>query len=314
VGETIVAILLGAGFLHAFFRAAQFQWPGSYFTLDTGLGYAITSTPLRYIGFRFAPVFLVALFAAASLDSLDVNPIPAVAGIVAIHIASTTGRATVGLARDPGNARRSPLLLLHLTVSAGVIVAAAMAIALRGPLGSLVPPAEDLSASLWTAVFAGVMGVYVLQLSRSGDGDITAILKKSRRAIGPELWDSAEAAAVRHAADVNLVRAFMLVENVQRPRWFRNLEHLKGLVFGSGTYGIMQVRADKPLSDEESIEQAIRERLAGVVVPFSPSMYPGSPPFPGYASLVELAKSYNDDSVYADAVANAYLLIHGDVT
>lgn len=52
----------------------------------------------------------------------------------------------------------------------------------------------------------------------------------------------------------NLVIAVVLAEVQQRPRWFRRLERLGGKVLGAGTYGVAQVAADNPITDEESID------------------------------------------------------------
>jgi hypothetical protein len=58
----------------------------------------------------------------------------------------------------------------------------------------------------------------------------------------------------------------MLTENLQRPRWLRTLERLKGRFAPHGTYGIMQVESDRPLSDRESVLVAVRDHFAGTAV------------------------------------------------
>jgi hypothetical protein len=86
------------------------------------------------------------------------------------------------------------------------------------------------------------------------------------RAVPRPLWDLAKRTADNAGADASLALAVMVVENLQRPPWFRRLERLKGFIFKRGTYGIMQVAAPQPITDEESIIRAVRERLTGVSV------------------------------------------------
>jgi hypothetical protein len=307
VGETILAVLLGAGFLHAFYQAAKFQWPSSYYALDNPLGFAITATPVRYIAFRFAPVFIVCLFVTASMRRVDEDPTVAIAGIVLCHIGTTLGRASWGI-RGSTTPRRGPLLVLYGAVSVGVAMAAVLGVAFADALDVLVPPVADLSASLWTALFAGVLGIYVLQLSQA-ERDVQVTLRKSRAEVGDELWEYAAVAAAANDADVSLVRALMLIENVERPPWFRRLERLKGRLFHRGTYGVMQVTSDRPLSDKESIDLAASMRLRGVQVPMQ--SYEAGAPFPDLVFLQVFARSYNSDDAYEGAIASAYLFGSG---
>ena len=53
----------------------------------------------------------------------------------------------------------------------------------------------------------------------------------------------------------------MITESIQRPKWFRRLERILGLIYRRGTYGIMQVRNDRPIGDKQSIDIAIRNHL-----------------------------------------------------
>jgi hypothetical protein len=96
----------------------------------------------------------------------------------------------------------------------------------------------------------------------------------------------------------------MVIENLQRPRWFRACERAKGKFFKHGSYGIMQVEADSPVSDEESIRIAVRTHLVAVSVPVVQNT-------PGYFSvdynaLRAFALTYNPSESYATALTTAY--------
>src|SRR5215207_5321217 len=105
--------------------------------------------------------------------------------------------------------------------------------------------------------------------------------------------------AAQHGTDPLLVESIMMVENVQRPRWFRTAERLKGIFAKPGTYGIMQVASPRPLSDKDSIRIAIETRLAGQTVPIRD---PNSR-YPTFDSAVvhTHALAYNPSADYADA-------------
>ena len=97
-------------------------------------------------------------------------------------------------------------------------------------------------------------------------------------------------------------KATILTESIQRPRWFRRLERLKGILFPRGTYGIMQVRSSRPIGDRRSIERALQEHRA--VFARLPDGVAGSPPtwnrlrsYNGSHAFLELVKDVHDEVV-----------------
>lgn len=54
-----------------------------------------------------------------------------------------------------------------------------------------------------------------------------------------------------------IVYSIMLHENFNRPKLFRAIEHIKSLFKKDGTYGIMQVKAKRVLTDRESVNMGI---------------------------------------------------------
>lgn len=55
----VLSVILGVGFLYVFYRAIQLQWPESYFGATDLSAYAIATSPIRYVAFRFAPFTLL---------------------------------------------------------------------------------------------------------------------------------------------------------------------------------------------------------------------------------------------------------------
>jgi hypothetical protein len=308
MGRVIAAVALGAGFLHVFYRAVRFKWPGSYFTVEARLGYTITATPVRYTLFRFAPVFVTCIFVGVTLTRLHEDAIAGIAGVCGLHVISTSGLAIARLMQGRQNQDRAPLVILHVVVAVGIGLAGLAAGLLREPLASVVPRLKVLSASLWTGLFAAVLGAYLVYLSQARTSDVDKAIRQSRSRIPESLWSLAAQAALGTQTDEKLVRAIMLVENMQRPPWFRRLERLKGRIFKRGTYGIMQVESDRPISDEESVERAVRERLQGVTVPMSAIGYFD------YEELARIATAYNPDANFVEGVQTAYSsLLSGSV-
>lgn len=312
MGDTLLAVVLGAAFLYAFFRTVQTQWPGSYFVVHPGLLLAATQTPWRFAAFRLGPVFVTSIFVAVSVMRSDGDALAAVLGLAAAHICLTTAR---GIWRQMAGmtASNPSLLIFYVGVSIAVVLVAYCGYLAASPLKALVPPVDEISASLWTALLAGIIGAFLVRVSRRTREDDAEPFRESKRRLDSTLWSAAEREALANGADPVLVQAIMLVENLERPGWARSLERAKGKLRKKGTYGVMQVSADRPISDLESIKRAVQHRLAGVVV----TDPVGSPV---QLALEAIARSYNPDENYVDAVVRAYEFVlqeqrrwHGDL-
>jgi hypothetical protein len=301
LGTLLLAVVLGAVFLHVFFRAVQLSWPESYFGVGELAAYSISASPWKYLLFRFGPVFATALFAGVAADRAGSHGFPASLGVAAMHATLTSGYGLLQATRWPSalRRRRRPILLIRLAVLVGVIGVGVLAGSLLDLLGPLVPPLGELSATLWTGVIAGVIGAFIVRVSRGHPIHEHEMVDRARKEIPAELWDLAARAAIQHDADVDLVRAIMVVEHLQRPAWVRRAERLRGKVDKRGTYGIMQVSAERPISDAESIERAAAERLSGTRVKSHD----------GYLDLEllkEFARTYNGSPDYVPLLEVAY--------
>lgn len=80
-------------------------------------------------------------------------------------------------------------------------------------------------------------------------------LDRAREDIGQDLLGYARRAAAREDCDSDVIQALVTAECVQRPRWVRRLERVKGRVVAGGSYGVAQVYAASPISDEASIDE-----------------------------------------------------------
>ena len=92
----------------------------------------------------------------------------------------------------------------------------------------------------------------------------------------------------------------ILVESIQRPRWFRCLERLKGLIFRKGTYGLMQVKSPSPIGDRASIDRALRIHRAAF------TRVTGNPRAVDAASVVAQLRSYNGSLEFREVAQDVY--------
>ena len=86
------------------------------------------------------------------------------------------------------------------------------------------------------------------------------------------------------------MKAVCIAENLQRPPWFRKIESSLSLFKAEGTYGVMQVKSKKRLSDEESVIISIRK------------FFKNTASISNIDSLREIIKKYNGNERYIDIV------------
>ena len=265
----VAAALLGIVLLQIFFRVAESKWPQSYYSIADLLSYRISSSPVKYTLFRFGPVVVVTFFLSASLIGAGEALWPALAILVGGHIVLTTARGLFDLLRTESPFAFEIRLLAHLAVTVGIVVASAVGMLLGSfdRLQSLVQADDELPQSLWTASLAAIVGVFLLEVTQGSPPEASELLSRSRESIPDGLWERTRQLAEDYGSDPSLALAILAVENLQRPRWFRRMEQLKGRLWKRGSYGIMQVRADRPISDLESVKLALKHRLSNVRVP-----------------------------------------------
>lgn len=307
--EVTIATLLGLAFLYIFYRAVQLQWPESYFGANDLAAYAISISPARYAAFRFGPPFVTCLFVYVTLDRLGRSAAVGASAVGIGHAMLRPGWALIQAARWPRSVfrHRVPIVLVHIGVLLGLIATTGLSVVLAPTAAPLVPPATEISSTLWTALVAGIIGAFVVRVSRGHPVTEYELAAEGIRRIPRPLWELAGDVAREHGADATLTRAIMLVENLQRPNWFRRLERWKGRVLKRGTYGIMQSAAAAPLSDEESIRRVVVERLVGVDVRTAHRDWYDTD------KLEEFARRYNPNPNFVALLVAAYSEVESQV-
>lgn len=299
--ETLLGIA-GAFLLYVFFRAVEARWPESYYGVSDFTSYQLSLRLGSYLAFRFLPVLVVAFVASAFATSHGASGVISSLAVAAIHGLATVGRAALNALLHREVFGRRLLLAAHVGIFVSVLIAGWLGGILGGveELHVLIPDAEDMRSDLWTALLAGIAGAYLVRVSRQSEVDPAELIMASTRRIDPSLLALAETLAGEHQADANLVRALLLVENLQRPGWIRSIERIAGGLLPVGTYGVMQVRSDSPISDAESIERAVSTRLAGMRVPRTPK---GNV---DYETLRRLISTYNGNQRFVELVELVY--------
>lgn len=291
----VVAATLGAGFLYVSFRLIESQWPESYVSVADVSAYRKMSRPATYILFRFGPPFAVALFGAVNLGREKESVWLFATLLAGLHVAQTSGVSGIQVARSSSlDQRRWPLLVMHLLVSGAIVTTIFGATGARHRLAAVVPELEQVLPEMWGAVAAAVLAAwFISNTTHRGVLGTQDLIAAQRRKIGSGLLNFARSEAVDSGTSPDLLEAILITESVQRPKWFRKLERIKGIVVKPGTYGIMQVHADAPIDDRTSIRKAVHDSLAGAQVPLDGG-------YPNAEELKKLFMGYNPSTAFAE--------------
>lgn len=258
---TVLLGIVGSISLWGCYRSMELHWPYYYVSLHDTFALRISQTWWRLVGFRGVPVFVIAVGAGATSYRLNGVAVVSIAVMVFLHIAHTNAIAFLEAVR--GRQQKDGVVInyggyhaLAAAIAAGAGVAACFC---YRPLAFLVPMPEVLLQGLWIAFFVAIVGGVVFGVFRvtpveGQENGISYLTRRAARDIGIELLDFSFNAAVNDGSDPLLLQAVMHAESLQRPRWVRNLEQLKGKFIPRGSYGVTQEFAENPLTDMKSIE------------------------------------------------------------
>lgn len=219
-----------------------------------------------------------------------------------VYALSTDGVALYRLvARSSGIAiyfNRTFQILLH----AGVLITLMAIGSIAGYLSStsfvraVSPTLQGLVDNIWSAGIAVIILFALNEVFSSEDTDIEVLLRRSYRSLSAELLGVIDEESRVHSAKRDLVLAIAVVENIQRPSWLRSVERWLAPIKGEGTYGLMQVRSGKFISDKESIKAAVRQYLANTA-------------FLSDEQLQSKVRAYNPNEKFADLVDQTMTMI-----
>ncbi|WP_199040039.1 hypothetical protein [Glycomyces salinus] len=301
ISMTVGIVLAGLILLRIFYKAIEINWPINYITLNDSIDLIASRSIWKYFGFTLVPVYLVALLLAVNAGRIGLPSLVVGISIATIHALTHQGRGLLGtIRRFQGRIAEAQSFWVYITLIPAMIFSGFAAGSWGVPtrLDFMIPEPDEFFKALWTTALIAVFGAYLVKkYKRAQKIDDVALI--SMREVSENLSNLAYERAAEYRTEHRLVQAILYTENLQRPRWFRRIEHIKGWFFKSGTYGIMQVKAPGPISDEESIEIAIRDHLAGANVRTVDG-------FPDREQLREILHAYNSNPKFVDAAEAMY--------
>lgn len=293
-GATALLALSGALVLRAFFVALRTRWPLAYFGFGSAIDPIVRRSMVRYVMFRAGPVFLCATFVGVTAERWGDSALIAIVLMLLAHLATTYGLGIYRAVR----ARRLETRIASFWIASAALAATAalVAVPLTRLLEPLVPPPAEMVAALWTGIFASAIAVAALRSLGGDPVDLQSLVERSAAELPVDLEAYVRSKCDEFEADFLLVKAVMLIENLQRPGWVRKLERLKGRLHKPGSYGVMQVTTDKPVSDRESIDIAVSGFFAGSKAPAEESWWERD------QRLRPIVVNYNSNPIFVDMV------------
>jgi hypothetical protein len=250
---TVPAAVAGALILQLIFGLLRTQWPSNYFAVSDAVGREVSVSPIRYIIFRFAPVYIVCVFVSASVPNETRFVLASSFMVFLLHAGLTAGRALV---IDAFRQRlRPPLLLAHLGVFTGICVAGLVATATSNFWRASIPGLDKYVEVIATGVVAAIASHYFMKYTRGHRGEykssseIVALLDQ-------QLVDTTVNVCKKYKVDRNFALAILATENSQRPAWMRRLEDSSSWTGLVRTFGPFQ-GARKSGSVEQTVHEAL---------------------------------------------------------
>lgn len=300
----IYSVLIAYVLIIIFYKLFQISWPDLYFSADDIASYSISISPLKYLAFRLAPVFIIVCFVLGTtgkkLSQEEINKIGLLIGL--LYTTTTHGVAIVKLL--VGSKSITIYLnkyfqyfyhfvsIIFITLSCYI----AALISKTEYIADLTPSLSGLVDNIWSSIITALLAVYIYKIYQGNNINTYEIIDRAYKKIPANIVNSITDYCMQKNADATLVMAICIVESIQRPLWIRRVEWLKSLLFKHGSYGIMQVEAEKFVKDEESIKIAVDRYFANK----------------HHMQLDELRAlilSYNRDERYTDLVLFTYSYI-----
>lgn len=297
---TGVLALLGVLLLKSTYSLIDTKWPEAYASVDTHVNVHIRTNPIRtYLFFRGGPVFIIATFISVSLDRTHGWIWAGFWIMIIVYLGLTTGRAIRDMFRPPRHPNWTMLAVFHALSVFVVVSIGLLAVQLRSLFEPIIPEGQELLIAIWAGVFATMMASVARSMLTPQRAEGFDVVRSIKRDIGSKAWQYMVNSAPHQGKFLSLAMAVVLAESQQRPRWFRKLERIGGKFRGAGTYGIAQVAADGPLTDEKSIDLMF-QRLD------TPAVHSALAESESTFEVYEISLSWNDDDSHAIRIMRFY--------
>lgn len=302
--EIVAALSFSLLGIFAFYRIFENKWPEHYFSPDDKTSIFISVSFMRYIAFRFLPTLLIVAICLSilrELQALDRMELGVIIGLG--HGLITNGVSLLKILLK----KKSVKLYINRFLQIGTNIFSILVVSVAGGFGGylssysgiqkILPTFQGVVDNIWSSIFA-ISILLILKKFYLITQSIQPVdmYSRSLKKIHPGLLRCIKEESKKNNADEHLVLAVCVVENLQRPKWLRNIEKLYWSIFKKeGTYGIMQFSSGKYLTDRESISLAIQKFFKDT----------GSD-YKDYEVIEKIAQLYNADPNYIAAVSDAY--------
>jgi hypothetical protein len=256
-------------FIVLFYKTFKLKWPDLYFSVNNMDAFFISVSFQRYLFFRFFPCFLINTLVITVITKTYPLHIAYTAGAFSlfIHGFLTNGIAIYRIIKKSKRIKiyfnYSFQLFLHLiTMILLTLLGIASGFASRQAIFiALTPSPQGLVDNIWSALITVILVEYLRLIYTEKSIKLDEVFNKSLKSISPDILNLIDKYCISNNANAVLAKAICIVENIQRPKWIRMIENIKAILGLHGTYGIMQVKTNKFISDEESVRLAIATHL-----------------------------------------------------
>lgn len=304
---SISSIFLVILLAYIFYTAFRTSWPELYFSLNDKAALFISLSFKRYFAFRLAPILLITSFVLGVLMKESPPDTAPTVGLLAglAHALITNGRALFDLSTGSRQIRTYFNLpfqyLLHIITIVSLVLTGYLGGILSQTyiISILTPTVSGLVDNIWSALLAVIITIYLREIYAAEGVEVEKVFDRSREKVDPKIFLTIDSLAPKYNANPTLAKAICIIENIQRPKWFRRLEGIKAFLRFEGTYGIMQVQSKKPLSDLQSVEVALATKLKN------------TERIRRKEDLEGIIKNYNSDERCIDLVIQAMFFLDG---
>ena len=255
---SVAAGVLGGISTKLAYVAIRTEWPDAYVYNRSLLEKLSRGSFPKYLLLRSAPLFVFSYLTAAVGSQQELAWFPLGLSIWLTFSALTSLLALLRSWRHLNIRRRFdvPVALGRLLGAAGLVAGGVWA---GWIWPALAPTSSGLIEAIWTAVVVTILTLGARKLLEQEHPTAGQKVDLSKSDIGGPLWESMRARAMEQGIEPAIVRAIVVAEALQRPRWIRRLERLLGRWQRSGTYGVAQMRSGRPITDEESVGLLVAE-------------------------------------------------------
>lgn len=264
IRELLLSVLLGlfgGMLLKAFYSMVQIKMPTSYVYGASHLQRSAKSSIIRYLIFRFAPVYFVCLAVCVTVERLELYVLPALISTVLLFVALSSFVSIFCRLKLPTKGAGFHTFL-QLGSGAGTILIGYLGYLSHGSLSFLVPEPSEFVIAVWTGIFVAVVA-HLLARATSGVSenlDIERRIEMVVNDIGEDNWAWVESECRQHDVPWCVIAAIVMVEVSERPKWMRSVERICGRLLCQKvamSYGITQERSKVVLTDRESVRLTI---------------------------------------------------------